>query len=106
MSAKRSTKIFFLLLAAVLFALHLQLMPRVDHGSDRQAEPASVVAQLHSEDCDGGCCRGTACCIQASLLAEAGLPRRLSDCFDVVPQVSMPLDILKPLHPPPRAMVA
>lgn len=106
MSAKRSTRIFFLLLAPVLVALHLQLMPRVDHGSDRQAEPAAVVAQLHFGDCGEGCCRGAPCCIQASLLAEAGLPPRLSDCFDVVPQVAMPLDIVKPLHPPPEAMVA
>jgi hypothetical protein len=105
MMAHRSTRLFFLLLTAALFALHFQLMPRVGHAADQRTVSATSVVHLHKGDCDGGCCRGTACCIQAALSPDAVLSSPPSPRFGVATQAAFPLLVLKPLCPPPKSAV-
>ena len=106
MAAQRSTRFLFLLLAAALFALHFQLMPRVGHAADHQTVSASTEVHPHNGDCDGGCCHGTACCIQAAVSPDVVLFSPPSRRFGVAIQTAFPLLIVKPLYPPPKAAVA
>lgn len=107
MTAHRSTRFFFLLLATALFALHFQLMPPVGHAADhQQTVSASTVVHLHKGNCDGGCCSGTACCIQAAVFPDAVLSSPPSPRFGVTPQAAFPLLVVKPLYPPPKSAVA
>jgi hypothetical protein len=106
MTVHRNTRFFLLPLAAVLFALHFQLMPRVGYTEDHQTVSAISPAHIHKGDCDGGCCRGTACCIQAALFL-ASLPcSPPSEGLGFATEATMPTLVLKPLCPPPRAAVA
>lgn len=105
MAAKRSTRFCFLLLAAALFALHVQLMPRVGHAGDRQTESAAAVV-LHKADCGGDCCRGTTCCTQVALYIDRIPPRIPPACFVVASAAAMSHLMVKPLYPPPRTAIA
>lgn len=102
MVAHRSTRFLFLLLAAALFALHFQLMPRVSHASDHQTVSATTLVHFHKGDCDSECCPGTASCIQAALSPAAVLSSPPSARFGVATQPALALLALKPLQPPPK----
>lgn len=106
MAAHPSARFFFLLLAAALFALHFQLMPRVGHAAENQTVSATAVVHLHSGDCDGGCCRETACCVQAPLFPETVISPPPSARYGVATQAAFPLPVTKPLNPPPKVAVA
>ena len=106
MTEHRSTRFFFLLVVAALFALHFQLMPRVAHAADHQSASATAVVHLHNGDCNGGCCRGAACCIQTALFAEAVLSSPRSPRFGFPSQAAFPLWVVKPLYPPPKTPAA
>lgn len=105
MAAKRSTRFCFLLLAAVLFALHVQFMPRIGHAGDQQTESAAAVV-LHEADCGGDCCRGTTCCIQVAFYVDRIPLRNPPACFVVASATAMSQLMVKPLYPPPRTAIA
>lgn len=104
MAAKRSTRFCFLLLAAALFARHVQLMPHVGYAGDRQTE--SAAAGAYKADCGGDCCRGTTCCTQVALYVGRIPLRNPPACFVVASAAAMSQLMVKPLYPPPRTAIA
>ena len=106
MVADRSTKIFFVLMAAVLFALHFQIMPRALHHDG----PVLILEESARIDphgrCNGDCCGKTSCCIQAVFCAETAPFSLPSARFTVAHLVANPLLIDRTIDPPPRTLGA
>lgn len=106
MTARRNIRFFLLLLTAALFALHIQLVPRVGHAAEHQTVSATTIIHVYNGDCHGGCCRGTACCIQAALFQASVLSPPPSDRLGFATKAAMPMMVVKPLYPPPKAASA
>ena len=102
MVSDRSTRFFFVLLAAVLFALHFQIMPRPLHHVPVRTLEVSAIADFHNGRCNGDCCGKTSCCIQAALSVQAASFPPPSARFAVAYQIATPLLIDGSLDPPPR----
>jgi hypothetical protein len=89
-------------LAAVLFVLHVQAM---DHA---RAAPHAHVADVsssvdHEDSCGLGCCAASACCVQAVEADVVDLPERHSPVFGITSQRVPSFAAFGPPDPPPRS---
>jgi hypothetical protein len=100
----RSAKRLFTVLAAMLFALHVQAMEHV-HAPAHQH--AAVHASSGHDDgrCGSGCCSSAACCVQAVATEAMEVPERHPTSYRIVSQRAEPLAAVSPPDPPPRSFV-
>ena len=99
----RNAKRLVLLLAAILFAFHVQAM-----GNTRPPVHQHVAAQsTHhpQEPCGSGCCKDSACCVQAVEVTAYQVPERHTTSFPIEPHRVLPLATSGPPDPPPRSFV-
>jgi hypothetical protein len=95
-------RILFMVLAAVLFAFHVQAMDHVP------AAPYGHAAEHDSSGppdgrCDSGCCSTTACCMQAVVAYEVDAPAPRSLILGTTSQRAVALAAVSPPDPPPRS---
>jgi hypothetical protein len=106
MAVKRSARLVFVFLAAVLFALHFQLMPAVATHQHPDKSAHVVMDHQGQSACHGGCCVKASCCIQSTINKEASTYPPQPEQYELVSHRARPLPTAKPLDPPPRLLLA
>lgn len=99
----REAKRLFLLLAAFLFAFHVQTMDHVPAAPHVHASEHN--ASGHSDSrCASVCCSTAACCLQAVVAYEVDAPEPRSPIFVIPSQRAVALAAVDPPDPPPRPL--
>jgi hypothetical protein len=108
MADERNASSIFVFLAAVLFALHFQIMSTMaayPHVETSEHLTADIGNTFHPP-CQDDCCAGASCCIQAINIEEAAADLPEPERFLLVSHRTIPLPSVKPIYPPPRMFVA
>lgn len=100
----RETKRLFLLLAAFLFAFHVQAMDHVPAAP--HVHSAAHNSSGRPDRCDSGCCSTAACCVQAVVAYEVDAPEPRSPIFVIPSRRAVALAAVGPPDPPPRSLAA
>lgn len=100
----RNAKRLFMVLAAMLFALHAQAMDHVRAPTHGHAAEHS--SPTHDEGgCDFGCCAASACCVQAVEAEGVEAQEHHSPVFRIVSHKVVASTAVSPPDPPPRSQV-
>lgn len=103
--AGRNAKRLFLLLAAILFALHVQAMNHAP--AARHLHTAESGSSGHSDNkCESTCCSTSACCVQAVVAIDVDTPSLRAPVFPIPSQQAVALAAVDPPDPPPRSFAA
>lgn len=99
----RSAKRLFMILAGMLFALHVQAMEHVNASAHERAVEHSSSGHADGR-CGSSCCSPAACCVQAVAAEAFGIPECRPPSYSIVSQRADPLAAVTPPDPPPRSL--
>lgn len=101
--AGRNAKRLFLLLAAILFAFHVQAMDTASATPHGHAAAHDSSRHLDGR-CDSVCCSTTTCCAQLVGAYEVDATEPRSPIFAIPSQRVVALAVVGPPDPPPRSL--
>lgn len=98
-----SLQSLLLVMAAILFAFHFQAMGQAQSSVHQHA--ASQTSHLDQDPCASGCCKNSACCVQAMEVVGYEVRERRSPVFAIASQRTLAPNSFNPPDPPPRSPV-